>query len=129
MTAEKCGRGHEFTPENTYVRPDGRRRCRRCHAERERRVRVPYTELTDDQRARRCENSSRWEKRNQLKKAAHRAVKRALATGRLVRSQCEQCEQVGEAHHDDYSQPLNVRWLCRLHHADLHRRRHASLAR
>lgn len=25
-----CMRGHEFTPENTYVRPDGARNCREC---------------------------------------------------------------------------------------------------
>jgi hypothetical protein len=25
-----CIRGHEFTPENTYVRPCGRRRCKTC---------------------------------------------------------------------------------------------------
>lgn len=27
-----CASGHEYTPENTYQRPDGRRRCRACHA-------------------------------------------------------------------------------------------------
>lgn len=27
-----CIRGHEFTPENTYIRPDGHRRCRLCCA-------------------------------------------------------------------------------------------------
>lgn len=26
-----CGRGHEFTPENTYWKPSGERRCRQCH--------------------------------------------------------------------------------------------------
>jgi hypothetical protein len=25
-----CKRGHEFTAENTYIRPDGARTCRRC---------------------------------------------------------------------------------------------------
>jgi hypothetical protein len=25
-----CKYGHEFTPENTYIRPEGRRECRVC---------------------------------------------------------------------------------------------------
>ena len=25
-----CKRGHRFTPDNTYITPDGRRNCRRC---------------------------------------------------------------------------------------------------
>lgn len=27
-----CVNDHEYTPENTYTRPDGRRRCRACNA-------------------------------------------------------------------------------------------------
>lgn len=32
-----CRRGHEWTPENTYVRPDGSRTCRVCRRLRDRR--------------------------------------------------------------------------------------------
>lgn len=35
---ESCNRGHEFTPENTLIRPDGRR-CRKCRRNDERRFR------------------------------------------------------------------------------------------
>lgn len=34
--ATHCSNGHEFTPENTIGRADGKRRCRQCHRERER---------------------------------------------------------------------------------------------
>lgn len=33
-----CLKGHEFTAENTYERPDGGRRCRTCRNERERKA-------------------------------------------------------------------------------------------
>lgn len=51
------------------------------------------------------------------KNAAHDAVQSALYRGALTRpSCCSACGGVGQppsAHHDDYSQPLAVRWLCR----------------
>jgi len=28
-----CKHGHEFTPENTYIRPNGTRKCRACNRE------------------------------------------------------------------------------------------------
>lgn len=30
---DTCDKGHEFTPENTYTSPAGKRRCRTCHAD------------------------------------------------------------------------------------------------
>ena len=35
--ATHCKRGHEFTPENTYVRPSGKRICKACRLVRNRR--------------------------------------------------------------------------------------------
>jgi hypothetical protein len=35
-----CSRGHEYTPENTYVRPNGRYFCRACRLELQRQWRI-----------------------------------------------------------------------------------------
>lgn len=62
-----------------------------------------------------------WITRNPEKRAAHNAVTYALKSGRLVRQPCEVCnDPKSEAHHDDYSKPLVVRWLCKPHHAEHH---------
>ena len=59
---------------------------------------------------------------------ARRKVTYAVQTGTLVRP--EVCEECGEqhthihGHHDDYSKPLEVRWLC----PKCHKRHHVSLA-
>lgn len=45
-------------------------------------------------------------------------VTRAVKSGRLVKQPCEVCGLTAvQAHHDDYSKPLDVRWLCITHHA------------
>lgn len=57
------------------------------------------------------------------RKAANRAVSSAIRSGRMKRMPCEVCgEKKAEAHHDDYSKKLDVRWLCAKHHADTRRR-------
>ena len=49
-------------------------------------------------------------------------ARHAIRSGKLARQPCEQCgTEPAQAHHDDYSQPLNVRWLCRHHHREHHR--------
>jgi len=58
-------------------------------------------------------------------KAAHAVVKQELIMGRMERGACEahgpECANGHiEAHHDDYSRPLEVRWLCRSEHMRLH---------
>ena len=57
------------------------------------------------------------------KRAAHVATGNAIRDGRLVKGPCEVCGSlIVDAHHDDYSRPLDVRWLCRVHHLMHHGR-------
>ena len=52
-----------------------------------------------------------------LKTRARSAVYRATRSGTLVRKPCERCGcETSEAHHEDYTRPLDVIWLCRMHH-------------
>lgn len=45
-----------------------------------------------------------------------------IKTGKLIPRPCEVCKsKLVEAHHDDYSNPMSVRWLCSKHHQDHHR--------
>ena len=57
------------------------------------------------------------EPRNIPKIRARWRASRALRDGRLTRQPCEVCGSLRtEMHHDDYSRPLDVRWLCKVHH-------------
>lgn len=45
----------------------------------------------------------------------------AIRDKKLTRMPCEVCGDTKvEAHHDDYSRPLDVRWLCKKHHMEHH---------
>ncbi len=59
---------------------------------------------------------------NTEKTRARAAVKYALKSGKLIRMGCEVCGGKAHAHHEDYSKPLEVRWLCAMHHGREHRR-------
>lgn len=64
----------------------------------------------------------RYRENNPDRHAAHLAVRNALRRGEIARQPCEVCaEPLSEAHHDDYSKPLSVRWLCKPHHLAEHR--------
>lgn len=51
----------------------------------------------------------------------------AIRRGELVRKPCEVCgAEKTDSHHDDYSKPLDVRWLCRKHHNGFHQHQKKS---
>lgn len=75
-----------------------------------------------------CHNAyaREWKRRHPPRgEARRRAVARAYANvykrrGLLLPQPCEVCAApMAQMHHDDYSRPLAVRWLCREHHGIL----------
>jgi len=58
------------------------------------------------------------------KHAARVLANTAVARGKLVKPDIcqlnEGCSGRLEAHHYDYSRPLEVVWVCRKHHGDIH---------
>jgi ribosomal protein S27AE len=62
-----------------------------------------------------------WREEDKRRTKAHSAVARAIRSGALIRQSCESCgNKSSVAHHDDYDQPLAVRWLCQSCHKHHH---------
>jgi hypothetical protein len=57
-----------------------------------------------------------------LRKRARSLMTKAIKEGKLIRGPCEVCGTTEDihGHHDDYSKPLEVRWLCASHHGKEH---------
>jgi len=57
-----------------------------------------------------------------LVERARSRFRNAVQSGKIVRKPCEVCGiEKTEGHHDDYTKPLDVTWLCRLDHCARHR--------
>lgn len=66
----------------------------------------------------------RWYEKNKnnaevVKKKKARDVARF---SKLVREKCsiENCDEIGERHHNDYEKPKEIIWLCKKHHELIH---------
>jgi hypothetical protein len=134
----RCIRGHELAGDNLYVRPNGKRECRACHARQVREARWENPEHTRELlrrshgtaefRKKKVEYMKTYAKREyvRVRNAARQKLNDAVAAGTIRRpSRCENCGARGgrsvgkalEAHHADYLRPLFVEWLCRACHA------------
>ena len=102
-------------------------KCKRC-------VNTVMLKFHEDNPSKRAEYASntvrdyaQWSRTyretNPEKVRAHREVERAVATGELHRpAHCAFCGTSGRlhGHHEDYSRPLVVRWLCPSCHRKAH---------
>lgn len=60
--------------------------------------------------------------KNPEKSKARYTLRHAVNYQKIIKRGFCHCGKVGEAHHPDYSKPLDVIWLCRKHHMELHRK-------
>lgn len=80
--------------------------CAKCHAEYMRKNRPKHSQLSEDAR-----------KKANCRAYTHVLIKR----GKLKKEPCKVCgSEKSESHHEDYSKPREVIWLCREHHLIYH---------
>ena len=74
-----------------------------------------------ERKAKIAEYQRKRRKKNPEKYKANTAVCNAIRDGKLERKPCEVCgDPESQAHHEDYSKPFEVRWLCFVHHRQAH---------
>lgn len=117
-----CGRCGTEKPESEfnkdrYSKTGLRSQCKQCMKLERKRLRDHY------QRWRQRDDVKRWyaEYRRKRYLQDKEKVRARNATKNIESQPCEICgDTKSEAHHDDYSKPLDVRWLCRRHHVEWH---------
>lgn len=94
--------------------------CKECHNQSNRQNRLKKKNLLAYPEV--PQSDKFWLLENKLKKKAHHLVAYAIRKKELVRQPCEKCGTTIEvvAHHEDYNKPLDVMWLCKLHHRERH---------
>ena len=93
--------------------------CARRNRETKRRNNNAYHARISGKRA---AATAKWRANHPEKRIAHQAVQTAIRNGSLKKQPCEVCgtEVRIHAHHDDYTNVLNVNWLCHSHHMERH---------
>ena len=78
---------------------------------------MPYTNIEDRQACWR-----RWKKRNKKTHKDRSRIQNQACQEHPERQQCsiEGCNGLGERHHEDYSKPKEITWLCKYHHEEIH---------
>lgn len=117
-----------------FLRPTGRPRalCKVCYTQRRVAHRKKHAERyrqynRDEKKARSKELSKRAMDRYhtdevyRTKVRARAYVNSHIRRGKLTRKPCESCGDArSQGHHNDYSKPLEVRWLCAACHTKEH---------
>lgn len=114
-------------------RPKGKkwvsRRCKPCHNKycagyrRTLEYKETHDKWKNSERGKKVikNRMANWRKNNKDKRIAQSAISNAIRDGRLKRQPCIICSLPdAEAHHPNYRKPLQVVWLCKKHHSQIH---------
>jgi hypothetical protein len=66
------------------------------------------------------EINKKWREKHPERRKAHYILRSAVVKGIVKPHPCWVCGEKAEAHHPDYSRPLDVVWLCNVHHSQTH---------
>ena len=142
MTTKTCTEcGGEKPPTEFYGKDSNCKECRKAKVRAYRQANIEAVKAYDRERGRDEKRRSAvkerrpryrekhnevyakaWIAKNPEKRKAHGAVWSAIRSGKLIKQPCEVCGEIKvEAHHDDYTKPLDVRWLCPAHHGKTRR--------
>jgi hypothetical protein len=109
MTKEQI-RQKNSTPESRAAR----KKYDQTHPEIRAKIRLTFNKTNPGKMA---EYLSKYAAQNPEKRKAKQAVNNAVYRGKLLKTPCRDCgDPNSEGHHEDYSKPLEVIWLCRKHH-------------
>ena len=119
----------ERAPVEFYRRMNSR--CKDCHKAAMKRLRLtdPAVQKRERDRAKKphrvamaSANTAKWRAAHPDAYKAQNAVNNAVRDGKLKRDPCAICGTTSRvhAHHQDYSKPLEVKWLCAKCHHRLH---------
>ena len=139
LRSKTCFKCQSEKPSSEFYAHRGMRdgllgKCKTCtkkDANDNRRKRIDYYRQYDRERAKLPERvalaisvTRAWRAQDARRAAAHSAVARAIRKGFLYKDSCARCGSINSmAHHEDYSKPLDVVWLC----APCHKQRHKEM--
>lgn len=104
----------ELSKDPNFILSERERNRQRYH-------RLGYKEKYECRGEQKKQIDQRYFENNPEKRKAHIIIGNALRDGKITKELCEKCgDPETQAHHDDYSKPLEVNWLCVKHHNDRH---------
>lgn len=115
----RSGKAKEASRKHYANNPEYRERLKEYQQSEKGRAKTRKYHSSDIGKAAQKRSKINYIKNHPEKIRAHWMLRAAVKSGKIIKpEQCSECEETKDihGHHDDYSKPLVVRWLCRKCH-------------